>query len=728
MKISPASRVWGVRASVWVAMCLAACWTVCAASGAPPAAPTELGGPGNSGLPSLLDLVPGGALGETVAPASDAQGAQSAPLLTAELVADPQTAGDAILTVSLRVPAHRWTYSLNPQVPGHTRILLPTVVGLTPLDEFVADRPSTNVVEPLFDNAVLEKFYDQVTWTRHYRVIAPAQQLAGEVRFQHCGEDNCINDKASIALATALPVSTVPLPATTGPASDAKVATAPGTDTPATESAAAGADATLSAEQSQLLNSGLIPFLIAAFGFGFGALLTPCVFPMVPITVSVFMKQAEREHHSPIALALTYCGGIVGGFTVLGVLASLIISPSSLNEFANHPIFNLVLAAVLIFFGFNMLGMFEIAVPSWLLTWSAGQESRGGYVGVLFMALTFTLVSFTCTFGFVGFLLVMASKGQLFWPIVGMLAFSSAFALPFFFLALFPTYLKKLPKSGGWMNAIKVTMGLIEIAAAFKFLSAVDLAWNSYPVLFDYALVMSSWMVLSFVAGGYLLGLFHLAHDVPGAHISSLRFTFALLFLGFGSYLGVGLFSTEKPTGIVWQQVDAFAPPVFKSETSTDLGPTLVHDGLEFGLDFDRAVAHAQREGKPLFIDFTGENCVNCRRMEKSVFPKADVRSLLGGFVRVQLYADTDTIPGIADPATSRKLYERNLALQKDWLRDVTLPAYAVATPDGQIILSQLSGYHPEEEVFTTFLQTGLKKFNQSSVSANPPASGVVHR
>ena len=288
-------------------------------------------------------------------------------------------------------------------------------------------------------------------------------------------------------------------------------------------------------------------------------------------------------------MAGIYCLGIIGTFTGLGLLMSVLFDATKLNELANNGWLNLLIAGVLVFFAFNLLGLFEIRIPSWLLTYTSGQESRGGFIGVLFMALTFTLTSFTCTFAFAGGLLAAAANGDRLWPILGLLAFSAAFSLPFFFLALFPSFLQKLPKSGGWMNLVKVVMGLIELGRAFKFLSVADLTWNPTPMFFDYELVVSAWMVISITAGAYLLGLFRLPHDTPTDHIGVVRLVSAMTFFGLSAYLAVGLFATTKPTGKIWENIQAFAPPRFE-DVSNFLESPVPH----------RRAGQRQRSPRPL--------------------------------------------------------------------------------------------------------------------------------
>ncbi|MBL4885956.1 MAG: thioredoxin family protein, partial [Planctomycetaceae bacterium] len=362
-------------------------------------------------------------------------------------------------------------------------------------------------------------------------------------------------------------------------------------------------------------------------------------------------------------------------------------------------------------------------VPSSLLTWSSSHEGQGGIFGVLFMSFTFTLVSFTCTFAFVGLLLPMAAGGSYYWPIFGMLAFSSAFASPFFFLALFPSFLKKLPQSGGWMFRVKVVFGLLELGAAFKFLSVADIGWFSAPYFFDYAVVMTSWMVLCIVAGLYLLGIFRLQHDTQTDSIGVLQLSFAMTFLGFSAYLATGIYGTNPPTGVVWQQIAAFAPQTFESKNDENLGPALMHNELLYALDVDQAIQYAKANNEPMFFDFTGTNCVSCRFMEINVFPKKENHELLEKFVRVQLY--TDMVPELSDKKLVEQILNKNRLLQSDWFNDATLPAYAIVMPDGKTILSSYRGAERATGEFTEFLKAGLAEWQRQKLAMK---SGAVIR
>ncbi|MFN0052422.1 MAG: cytochrome c biogenesis protein CcdA [Planctomycetales bacterium] len=620
------------------------------------------------------------------------------------------SSNEVTLVIDVSIPSGFYIFSTDSNGNAETKIAIEQPAGLEPIDEqFVADKQPEIKKNDLYPEdskqpRTVEIYEGHVRWSRRFRETtsdgASVEAIAGMIHYQICGEGVCrlLDVPFSTGAVEGAPAAGQPPPRANGAGAPNAPAGAGGEP----KWGVGGAESGINKSQ------GLPLFLAAAFGAGLLALLTPCVFPMVPITVSFFQKQSEKAHHRPLTMATVYCLGIVGTFTLLGLIMSAVFGPGALQLIANNSFVNLFIASVLVFFGLNLLGLFELRMPSWLLTYSANQEGRGGYVGVLFMALTFTLTSFTCTFAFVGGLLVASAQGDRLWPTLGLLAFSTAFALPFFFLALFPSVLRKLPRSGGWMNQVKVIMGLVEVGAAFKFFNTADLSWNGQSLIFDYHVVMSAWVIISIAAGLYLLGLFRLPHDIPTDHIGVLRFFSALSFLGFASYLSVGLFGAEKPQGRVWQYIAAFAAPQFH-QGNDSTGPYMAHGELRYLLDFEKALDHAIREKKPLFLDFTGVNCTNCRYMEKGPMAEPAIEERLKRFVRVQLFTDRVPLP---DKAEAERLYDYNVRLQQSWFGDVTLPSYVVIPPDRAVltdtskILSGLLGKH-EAPAFAQFLDEG---------------------
>ncbi len=656
--------------------------------------------------------------------------------------------GEVTLTVEASLEPGWHVYALDQGQTADGEGPLPTVIsvtgsGLIPIDAaFTGPAPKIKPSEGF--TGLDERYHEgRVQWTRRYRISENAAQgtvsVVGKVAWQMCNSGGCLNStgfefQGSVKVADEENSAAMPLHVM-GKLEGAAavidelraVKTALTLSPPAAVPNGRSTKPVIKPTKSGGLNKsqGLPLFLVAAVLAGFAALLTPCVFPMIPITVSFFQKQSEKQHHRPITMALVYCLGIVGTFTALGMLMSILFSATAIQQLASNWIVNLFIAGVLVFFSFNLMGMFEIQMPSWLLTYTAGKESRGGFFGVLFMALTFTLTSFTCTFAFAGGLLAAAANGDWLWPTLGLLAFSAAFSLPFFFLALFPSMLQKLPKSGGLMNLVKVVMGLIELGAAFKFFGNVDTTWNGQPAIFDFHLMISAWAVISIAAAMYLLGVFRLPHDTPVDSIGVLRFVFAMSFLGLASYLGVGLFASDKPHGVVWRYVEAFANPNFEGGADPS-GPWLKHGGLKYALDLERAFETAKAENKPLFLDFTGVTCTNCRYMEKGPMSQPDIEQRLGQFVRVQLY--TDSVP-IDDKIEAERLLEYNLRIQGQWFGDVTLPSYVIIPPDRSVlddsskIISALVG-KKDQSVFAQFLDSSLDSWKKVQAQQSAPVVG----
>ena len=437
------------------------------------------------------------------------------------------------------------------------------------------------------------------------------------------------------------------------------------------------------------IDEGFFSFVILAFSMGLLALLTPCVFPMIPITVSFFTHQGETGKGKPITNAIIYTLGIIATFSILGIILALTLGASGANQLAANPWVNIFIAALFIYFALSLFGMYEIELPSALRQYSLKQEGRGGVMGTLFMAVTFTLTSFTCTVQFVGLLLVAASQGQWFWPMIGMVVFSAAFALPFFFLALFPQYLAKMPKSGAWLNSVKVVMGFLELAAAFKFISNTDLVWGWG--FFSHNTVLAVWAVLMLLTGIYLLGKIQLPHDSPLASISVPRLMLSTAFLTFGLYLTSGLFG-QKIHGLIY----SYLPPIVESESgAVRTNGASIAEEFNWYRNLDEGLAEARATGKSVFIDFTGYTCTNCRWMEANTFTKSEVKHRFGEMILVQLY--TDGGPN----------HRENQQYEIDRFGTAALPFYVILSPDDDIITT-FPGMTRSLDDFLDFLDKGL--------------------
>jgi thiol:disulfide interchange protein DsbD len=467
---------------------------------------------------------------------------------------------------------------------------------------------------------------------------------------------------------------------------------------------------------------GLLAFALQGAGWGFLSLLTPCVFPMIPITVSVFLKQSEKQHYRPLTLAVVYSGTIVLVLTIAAVALLSFFRWLSVN-----PVMNFAIGALFVYFALSLFGMYDIQLPAALTRFTAAREGQGGLVGTVFMALTFTLVSFACVAPFLGgFGGTAAGSGITIWHrLLGGLAFAAAFASPFFVLSLFPGLLRKLPRSGAWMNTVKVVMGFLEFAAALKFFRAGELVLLARPALFTYDLVLGLYVALALLCGLYLLGLFRLPHDEPAESIGVPRFVFALLFIGLGLYLAPSLLKSgsgenQRPNGKLYAWVDSFLLPERREGAET-----LAWSGnLKAAVDAGREAARASgSDGRGLvFVDFTGETCTNCKLNEREVFPKPEIQELLKRYRLVKMY--TDIVPEGYYSAAARSRFgastERqhqdaaaNLAFQRAAFNTEQLPLYAILEPqpegDIKVVARYDEGKINDEAAFTAFLSKPLE-------------------
>jgi thiol:disulfide interchange protein len=443
-------------------------------------------------------------------------------------------------------------------------------------------------------------------------------------------------------------------------------------------------------------------FIWLAFTFGAISLLTPCVFPMIPITVSYFLNHSHGDHKRTIKLATVYSIGIIATFSLLGMLLAIFLGAAGITLFAANPWVNLVIAAIFILFAFNLFGFYEIAVPPSLLTkldkLTRAEEGKGSaYIGALLMGLTFTLTSFTCTSPFIGTILVSTAQGNWKMPLLGMLVFSTVFALPFFILATIPRLLHSLPRSGGWLNSVKVVMGFLEVAAAVKFLSNVDLVWGAayagsngafYGWAFTRELVLMIWIAIGLAITAYILGLFRLKHDSPVRKLSTLRIIFAGIFLAICVYLTTGILGRKLG------ELESFLPPKNADSTLNLLG-NKDEESTWITNDINEALRQAKLQNKKIFIDFTGYTCTNCRWMEANIFSLADVRNTLDQFILVRLYTDGDG-----------EIYERQQQMEQDLFGTVALPYYAIMDADGKPIAT-FPGLTRSPKEFIDFLKKG---------------------
>ena len=447
-------------------------------------------------------------------------------------------------------------------------------------------------------------------------------------------------------------------------------------------------------ELSKALASGIDGFILLAILSGFLALLTPCVFPMIPVTMAFFSKQEHASYGQVLKLASLFGLGIIGTYTITGMGLSVLLGATGAIQLATNGFVNFAIGLLFLLFAFSLMGFFSLSLPASFSN-RIDQVSRrtGGSLGIVLMGLVFTLTSFTCTVQFVGTMLIAASRGHWLWPVLGMLIFSTVFALPFFLLGLLPRLIQSIQsRSGSWLIHMKVVLGLIELAAAFKFFSNADLVWQ-WGII-DRDIVLYAWIILAFLVGLFLLGSITI-HEVRVQKSGAIGFTAAFVFLFLGSYLTQGLQGT--PLNAI---IDAYLPP--ELTTSGTINNVLadspaykvdqVHQ-LPWMNDLSAALTLAKLENKKVFVDFTGYTCVNCRWMEKYVFADPKVLKIFKEkFVLVQLFTD------------GGDNYQNNQSLQVERFHTVALPFYVVLDASNQV-LARHAGIMVSSEEFLSFLQ-----------------------
>ncbi len=474
---------------------------------------------------------------------------------------------------------------------------------------------------------------------------------------------------------------------------------------------------------------------IAGLVGGFAALLMPCIFPMLPLTVSFFTKQSGSRA-SGISKALLYGLFIIVIYVALGMIITVAFGSDALNALSTNGIFNFIFFLLLVGFAASFFGAFEITLPSAFVNKMDAKSDKGGLVGLFFMAFSLSLVSFSCTGPIIGTLLVeAASKGERLGPAIGMLGFSIALAIPFGLFAMFPSMLKSLPKSGGWLNSVKVVLGFLELALALKFLSNVDLAyhWN----WLDREVFLSLWIVVFGLMGLYLIGKIKFSHDSDLKFLSVPRTILAIVVFSFVVYMIPGLW------GAPLKSISAFLPPSatqdFDLSSGIASGTTAHSDGKvkkyaeifhERGTpkgfdpyyDYDQALATAKELNKPVLIDFTGWNCVNCRKMEANVWTDPAVAKLLKEeFVMAELFVDDKTeLPSneqFVSKYSNKKIKtigNKNSDFQASSFNSNSQPLYVIVDPNGQVLIPQ-SGANYDIEQYKAFLQGGVDAFKKKN-------------
>lgn len=596
----------------------------------------------------------------------------------------------------------------------------------------VIEEKGKTINDPVFKMQI--KFFEKETTFRQRIKVSTTKPflVKAELEFMVCNDENCLPPTYEDLEFTITPVASI-----IAKESVAKVPTdivladsavAPtGGDTVAVDAPTKG---TVSAKMvsKKPIGSGnsksLWTIFILSFFSGFAALLTPCVFPMIPMTVSFFTKQSKTKSEG-IRKAIFYGLSIIAIYIFLGAVVTWAFGADSLNAFSTNVWFNVIFFMLLLFFAFSFLGAFEIMLPNSLANKVDNQADKGGIIGILFMALALAIVSFSCTGPIVGTLLVEAASRGGIAPFVGMFGFSLALALPFTLFAAFPGWLNSLPKSGGWLNTVKVVLGFLELALAFKFLSNADLVLQLHWL--ERETFLAIWIGVFGTLALYLFGKIQLPHDSPLSHISVGRLSLGIIVLSFTVYMIPGIW------GAPLKMISGFPPPLNYSEMPNGLGGSsdaneskaALPEGAELGphniiafTDYDQGMAYAKKIGKPVMIDFTGHACVNCRKMEDNVWSDEQVLKILkGDLVLISLYVDDKRELTSEEQVVSVLTGKKIKYIGQKWSEFQTItyktnaqPFYVLVDSNGKQ-LSEPSAYNPDVEEYLNWLKEGLAIF-----------------
>jgi thiol:disulfide interchange protein len=579
-----------------------------------------------------------------------------------------------------------------------------------------------NRKEPLFDNINIKYFENEVELLANVKLTSPAAKLKGTITYMVLKGDDAVPEEETFSVPVATPDATA-----------------------ATKDAAPAAGAGDVADDDAS-NKSLWWIFIASFGGGFIALITPCVFSMIPITVSFFTKRSATRAQG-IKNAFIYSLSIIVIYTLLGFLITKIFGASALNSLASNGIANMIFFVIFLLFAFSFLGAFEISLPSSWANVSDSKAGMGSLVGIFFMALTLAIVSFSCTGPILGNLLVLAAKGGNSGPLVGMFGFSLALAIPFSLFALFPSLLNKIGKSGGWLNAVKVTLGFVELALALKFFSNVDMAyhWN----LLDREIFLALWIAIFALLTLYLIGKLKFSHDSDVPFLTVTRLCFAIVTFTFTVYMIPGMW------GAPLKGISGFLPHEGSQDFNLNKSLVDIQASLESGggsgsgsggsnvntikpkklvdilhseipgvesvfFDYEEALVAAKAANKPLILDFTGHTCVNCRKFEKSVLSAPAVMKILrNDFIVASLYTDEKTsLPDEEkyvnkDGDKVKDIGQKNQDLEVTHFNRNSQPYYIPVDLEGKPLVNKGYGYDPKEDVdaFVKYLESAKAEF-----------------
>ena len=619
--------------------------------------------------------------------------------------------------------------------PTPTQISFDRMTGAEPVGTFHAAGKEAKVKYDEIFQMTIGTFQNSARFVQRLRVTdKSAFSIEGDIRAQACDNQSCTpplpNDFSFTA--TDLP-ATVRVPADS-PTGTTETTTAPLELQPAqiadsdqsqrTAAQAAVSTAEIDSDlhwtpvieelqeygmKGSTAGMSMLWILISGFIGGLIALVTPCVWPMIPMTVSFFLKRNKTERKKAITEALIYGAAIIVIYVLLGLLITGIFGASALNNLATSSLFNLIFFALLVFFAIAFFGGFEMVLPSkWTNKMDEKADKTSGALSIFFMAFTLVLVSFSCTGPIIGTLLVeAATAGSILAPAIGMLGFAIALAVPFVLFAIFPSWLAGMPKSGGWLNSVKVVLGFLELALALKFLSVADLAYG-WGIL-DREVFLVLWIVIFALLGIYLLGKIKFPGDSDVPHITIPRLFLSIISIAFAIYMIPGLW------GAPLKAISAFSPPLFTQDFN-------LYDGEVHAktLDYETGIAMAQQQNKPVLIDFSGYGCVNCRKMEASVWTDPRVKDLLDNeYILITLMVDDKTrLPEIIEVEENgrttrlKTIGDKWSYLQRHKFGSNAQPYYIALDHDGKP-LSPSYAYDENVERYIEFLQTGLNNFKQ---------------
>ncbi len=645
--------------------------------------------------------------------------------------------GKKIVTVSItaRIISGWHLYDQNLPKGGPVPLTFHTdkLVGAKALGGFKANKQPKSYIDDIF-NVEVREFDGSVTFSQRLEITdAKAFAYEGYLKGQAC-QDNCVQvdydfnfsskqlSKPLLALTASSP-SDQATKETTATDAEAETDSTETTALAATDSLSAGVPSGSISEASywapvvdqlkaygdrnqKQSNASLLYIFIYGFLGGLIALITPCVWPMIPMTVSFFLKRT-KSRKAAIRDAMIYGLSIIIIYVALGLIITGIYGANKLNDLATNAVFNIIFFLILVLFAVSFFGAFELVLPSkWTNKMDSKADSTTGLLSIFFMAFTLVLVSFSCTGPIIGTLLVQAgTSGEVIAPAIGMVGFALALALPFSLFAIFPNMLQSMPKSGGWLNSVKVVLGFLELALSLKFLSVADLAYG-WGIL-DRETFLALWIIIFALLGFYLLGKIRLPHDTPLEKISVSRLFMAIISLAFSVYMIPGLW------GAPLKAISAFAPPLYTQDFNLYDGE--VHAQFD---DFDAGMRYAQESGKPVLLDFSGYGCVNCREMENSVWIDPTVKSILeNDYILITLMTDDKTaLPKVIEVEENgsvkklRTIGDKWSYLQRSKFAANAQPYYIALDPAGNP-LSASYAHDTDISKYIDFLKGGLKEY-----------------